>query len=528
MFQTISVHFTHRVDTKDIKGLGCKKTPHKTITTMAKTTLLLDTITVLFLLFLHPQFLHSHTLLRRRSDITDDLQFTAKNNHDDDQQHISTQIITKLDSPSVANPNACTVQEDTLKQCYQNLESSTNTTVNTVQCTKCLYGNVNPGMHLISCNDGQSMEYCQTVQGCAQHNCPSECSEEFYSVLNCIWEAGGCKDVRVGDGLGVEGCGISEGEKKKGEKKEAAVHPYPARTAASTTTTTAATTASTKSSSKETKAADKQPNPCSECSTSNGGVRNNFCGNIHILSTQGDACQSQTECADRGLKCQVCTEIVNKDGYGGESIEENVGNGAYICVKEDEKSNATTTTTSTTTTATAAASSGSSKKKHKKKKKPSKGGYCHSRAVVLGNCVYSKDLSPDCIQCIQAGNPGTQDPTCEQIKQDQFCQNIATCAHEHCGTCAFEFYTGLNCALQKIDGCGRFSCEMVAPPPHPTEEVVGYSSSSLLSLSDGHASHDGDDYSLERFQDEVTMALFDMQEEKDEEEEAFDVVLSEA
>ena len=49
-----------------------------------------------------------------------------------------------------------------------------------------------------------------------------------------------------------------------------------------------------------------------------------------------------------------------------------------------------------------------------------------------------------------------------------------------------------------------------------------------MSLSDGHASHDGDDYSLERFQDEVTMVLTDMQEEKDEEEEAFDVVLSEA
>ena len=381
----------------------------------------------------------------------------------------------------------------------------------------------------MSCNDGQSMEYCQTVQGCAQQNCPSECTTEFYSVLNCIWEAGGCKDVRVGDGLGVEGCGASGSKKKQpDEKKEAAVHPYPARTAA-TTTTTAATTASTSSSTKETKAADK-PNPCSECSTSNGGVRNNFCGNIQTQTFQ-DACQSQTECADRGLKCQVCTEIVNKDGYGGESIEENVGNGAYICVKENEKTNAATTTTSTTTTAatTAASSSSSKKPKKKKKKKPSKGGFCHSRAVVLGNCVYSKGLSPDCIQCIQAGSPGTQDPTCEQVKQDQFCQNIATCAHEHCGTCAFEFYTGLNCALQKISGCSQFSCEMVAPPPHPTEEVVGYHSSSLLlSLSDGHASHDDDGYSLERFQDEVTMVLTDMQEEKDEEEGAFDVVLSEA
>ena len=382
----------------------------------------------------------------------------------------------------------------------------------------------------MSCNDGQSMEYCQTVQGCAQQNCPSECSTEFYSVLNCIWEAGGCKDVRVGDGhLGVEGCGAaSSGSTKKAEgEKEAAVNPYPARDAATTTTTAATASSSTK----EAKAADK-PNPCTECSTSNGGVRNNFCGNIHTLSTQeGDACQTQTECADRGLKCQVCTEIVNKDGYGGESMEEKVGNGAYICVKEDEKSNATTTTTSTTTTAatTAAASSSSSSKKHKKKqhkKKPNKGGFCHSRAVVLGNCVYSKDLSPDCIQCIQAGSPGTQDPTCEQIKQDQFCQNIATCAHEHCGTCAFEFYTGLNCALQKIDGCSQFSCEMVAPPAHPSEEVGYHSSSSLLSLTGGHASHGDDDYSLERFQDEVAMVLT-MQEE-DEEDEEFDVVLSEA
>ena len=388
----------------------------------------------------------------------------------------------------------------------------------------------------MSCNDGQSMEYCQTVQGCALHNCPSECTTEFYSVLNCIWEAGGCKDVRVGDGhLGMEGCGAaSSGSTKKAEgEKEAAVNPYPARTA-TTTTTTAATTASTTSSTKEAKAADK-PNPCTECSTSNGGVRNNFCGNIHTLSTR-DACQSQTECTDRGLKCQVCTEIVNKDGYGGERIEEQVGNGAYICVKEEEKSNnaTTTTTTSTTTTAAttaAASSSSSSKKQHKKKphkKNPNKGGFCHSRAVVLGNCVYSKDLSPDCIQCIHAGSPGTQDPTCEQIKQDQFCQNIATCAHEHCGTCAFEFYTGLNCALQKIDGCSQFSCEMVAPPPpHPSEEVGYHASSSLLSLSGGHASHDGDDFSLVRFQDEVAMVLTNMQE-ADEEDEEFDVVLSEA
>jgi hypothetical protein len=392
----------------------------------------------------------------------------------------------------------------------------------------------------MSCNDGQSMEYCQTVQGCAHHNCPLECTEEFYSVLNCIWEAGGCKDVRVGDGrLGMEGCGAASSAsgstkkqpKKEEGEKEAAVNPYPARTAA--TTTTAATTAS---STKEAKAVDK-PNPCTECSTSNGGVRNNFCGNIQTLSTR-DACQTQTECTDRGLKCQVCTEIVNKDGYGGESMEEQVGNGAYICVKEDEKSNNATTTTTTSTTTTAAttaaaaaiASSSSTKKPKKKqhKKKPNKGGFCHSRAVVLGNCVYKKELSPDCIQCIHAGTPGTQDPTCEQMKQTQFCQNIATCAHEHCGTCAFEFYTGLNCALQKIDGCSQFSCEMVAPPPHhPSEEVGYHSSSSLLSLSDGHASHDGDDYSLKRFQDEVAMVLTDMQEAGEEEEE-FDVVLSEA
>jgi len=67
---------------------------------------------------------------------------------------------------------------------------------------------------------------------------------------------------------------------------------------------------------------------------------------------------------------------------------------------------------------------------------------------------------------------------------------------------------------------------MVAPP-HPSEEVGYHSSSSLLSLSDGHASHDGDDFSLERFQDEVAMVLTNMQE-ADEEDEEFDVVLSEA
>jgi hypothetical protein len=69
---------------------------------------------------------------------------------------------------------------------------------------------------------------------------------------------------------------------------------------------------------------------------------------------------------------------------------------------------------------------------------------------------------------------------------------------------------------------------MVAPPPpHPSEEVGYHASSSSLSLSGGHASHDGDDFSLERFQDEVAMVLTNMQE-ADEEDEEFDVVLSEA
>ena len=83
-------------------------------------------------------------------------------------------------------------------------------------------------------------------------------------------------------------------------------------------------------------------NPCSECSITNG--QNNFCGKLGIY-TFLDACESQTECKERGLACMTCSSV---EGY-----DEDVGNGAYICVEDeggDKASDVTTTTTTTTTT----------------------------------------------------------------------------------------------------------------------------------------------------------------------------------
>jgi hypothetical protein len=83
-------------------------------------------------------------------------------------------------------------------------------------------------------------------------------------------------------------------------------------------------------------------NPCSECSITNG--QNNFCGKLGIY-TFLDACESQTECKERGLECMTCSSV---EGY-----DEDVGNGAYICVEDeggDKASDVTTTTTTTTTT----------------------------------------------------------------------------------------------------------------------------------------------------------------------------------
>ena len=82
-------------------------------------------------------------------------------------------------------------------------------------------------------------------------------------------------------------------------------------------------------------------NPCSECSITND--KSNFCGQLGIYLIQS-ACASQTECTERGLECKECTSV---DGYN-----EDVGNGAYICVEEEggNKSSGDTTTTATTTT----------------------------------------------------------------------------------------------------------------------------------------------------------------------------------
>jgi hypothetical protein len=483
--------------------------PTKHKLTMTTKSSLLRTV-VVSILIIHPLLISSHTLLRKRSDSrltasNDD----SKDQHHDDDQYVSTKILTKLlpsnsnppSSTTLASPMACIPQENALKRCYESLSDS----FNVVKCVQCIYGNVNPGTQVITCphedNNGGSGGYCSSVAGCIEGTCPKDCEDEFYEVLNCIWGEAKCV-VGSGGGKCVES-----------KKKAVATDPYPSRSGTAATTTTTTTTAAS--------AAATSSNPCSECSTSTGGVRNNFCGNLNTSPSQ-DVCSTQTECKDHGLKCQVCTEIVMSDGYGGKSLVENVGSGAYICVKEEEgdnkaaggrgssassnakkekkqKGTAATNTSSTTTGenepkgATTTTSSSSSATPPP----PPAGGFCNSRAVVLGDCIYSKDASPDCINCVKAGTiEKTSDPTCTEVKQHQFCANIATCAHEHCGTCKFEFYAGLNCALQKISGCEQFSCAIGG----------GEIESESLSSSGEHADDDDDDdgkYTLQQFQDEV-------------------------
>lgn len=402
---------------------------------------------------------------------------------------------------------ACTPQENKLKKCYKSLPQS----FNEIKCTQCIYGNVNPSTQVITCPHA---DYCGSVSGCVEGTCPKECKDEFYEVLNCVWEKAGCSATAgVGDG----NCDVT-GKKKKKVK----------------TSGTAATVATTKTQTAAAASSKGSKNPCSECSTSKGGARQNFCGKLNVYLIQ-DACSSQTECSDHGLKCQLCTKIVHNDGYGGKSVDEDVGNGAYICVKEDENDGEDGETKAapagrggndTTATAGAAISSSasSSDKKNQKgadsaattstsstTKKTQKGatrttttstttttpagGFCYSRAGVLGNCMFSKDTSPNCLKCIQSGTQDhTSDPTCNDVQQPQFCTNIASCAKEHCGECQFEFYAGLNCALQKIHGCEQFSCA-----------IGGGGSEGAIGVSYGSggydASHDG--YTLQQFRDDV-------------------------
>jgi hypothetical protein len=499
-------------------------------------------MTVASILILNPLLITSHTLLRKRSDVQF---FSATNdeaNKDDDDQHddqyVSTKILTKLlpsnnnnnsTSPSssitssAASPMACIPQENALKRCYENLPGS----FNVVKCSQCLYGNVNPGTQIITCprdnNGADGGGYCNSVAGCIEGTCPKDCEDEFYEVLNCIWEAAKCASAEGGGG----------GECVESQKKKAvATGPYPSRSGSSTDATVASTT--TTATKTTTAATTSSTNPCSECSTSNGGVRNNFCGNLHTSPSQDDVCSSQTECKDHGLKCQVCTEIVMNDGYGGRSVVENVGSGAYICVKDDEEgsdnkaaegrggsSNAKKKKNpkqkGSTTAATATSSTGEKKQKGATKTATTTttttrssttpaattgGGYCYSRAVVLGNCIASKDnTSPDCLNCVQAGTTTpkhhTSDPTCMQVKQHQFCANVAKCAHEHCGNCSFEFYAGLNCALQKISGCEQFSCAIGGGG------IESAASSSSSASSGGQVVDDGGKYTLQQFQDGV-------------------------
>lgn len=70
--------------------------------------------------------------------------------------------------------------------------------------------------------------------------------------------------------------------------------------------------------------AARTDNPCIECSITND--KQNFCGQLGI-DTFVDACSSQTDCKERGLKCQVCNVVDGFDGY--------VGSGAYICVDDE-------------------------------------------------------------------------------------------------------------------------------------------------------------------------------------------------
>ena len=124
--------------------------------------------------------------------------------------------------------------------------------------------------------------------------------------------------------------------------------------------------------------------------------------------------------------------------------------------------------------------------------------------------MFSKDTSPNCLKCIESGTHGhSPNPTCKQVQRHKFCTNIAKCANEHCGQCKFEFYAGLNCALQKIQGCQQFSCAIGGGG---IEGAIGVSSS-------GSSGHDSDDeYTLQQFQDDVEKQLEMMNPRKEEEE----------
>jgi len=143
-------------------------------------------------------------------------------------------------------------------------------------------------------------------------------------------------------GLGCRVCTTVEGfngevgggayvcvEEKRGDKT------VDAATTTTTTTTTTATAATTTTA--------ITGSPCSECSMTN--VTSNFCGQLGI-HTFMDACESQTECKERGLGCRVCTTVEGFDG-------DDVGGGAYVCVEEEGASKASDETTTTTTTTTA-------------------------------------------------------------------------------------------------------------------------------------------------------------------------------
>mmetsp|Transcript_26546 Transcript_26546/g.41197 ORF Transcript_26546/g.41197 Transcript_26546/m.41197 type:complete len:522 (+) Transcript_26546:56-1621(+) len=517
---------------------------------MATKPTLLRAVAVISILIIQPLLITSHTLLRKRSDDihNNDQNFSAEEHHD----YISTKILTKLipstnitssSSSASASPMACIHQENKLKKCYEKLPQS----FNEIKCTQCIYGNVNPSTQVITCPHS---DYCSSVSGCTKGVCPKECKVEFYEVLNCIWEKAGCG---VTAGVGDGECGVANKMKKKGKKKVAS-DPYPSR--GGTAATVAATTSTTSTSTKAAAAVSSKngSNPCSECSTSEGGARHNFCGNLNVNPIQ-DACSSQTECSDRGLKCKVCTKVVNNDGYGGKSVEEDVGSGAYVCVKDEEEEGDKKTAPAAegkgggndiTSAATSAASSSTSLSTTKKQKgadtavtttttsatgkKKQKGvtttttttssttpagGFCHSRAVVLGNCIFNKDTSPDCLNCIYSGTQedSSDDPTCKQVQQHQFCTNIASCAKEHCGKCTFEFYTGLNCVLQKIPGCEQFSCA-----------IGGGGIEGAISSSGGvgggyDASSDG--YSLQQFRDDVERQCKMMNQRMEVEDEVF-------
>ena len=461
---------------------------------MVTKTTLLRAVTALSVFIVHPLLTSSHTLLRKRSDTIIDVQlssFTA-------QDYISDKIISKLlpvnntNSTSVS-PIVCIPQEDKLKLCYKSLSEP----FNAIKCSECIFGNVNPTTQIITCPHN---DYCSSVSQCMEGQCPKDCVDEFYEVLNCIWKEAGCSSTTEGGG----GCDVT--------KKKVVVDPSPPNNSDTATNNVAGKAVGPRNGN----------NPCGECSTSNGGAGKNFCGSLNTTFVQ-DVCSSETVCKSQGFKCQVCTEIVNNDGYGGKSIVGDNGNGAYICVKNEENAEKSAIVATDSSSTPSSSSSRGIKKKNKgtnvadnntssserksgqksatdtpftTSAKP-KGGFCYSRAEVLGNCVFSKDTSPDCLSCIQSGTEEhTASPTCKQVEQQQFCTNIATCAKQHCGNCSFEFYAGLNCALQKIRGCEQFSCAIdgggIMAPPLP------YSSSSSRRERDDEVMH-----SLREFQDEA-------------------------